>query len=168
MKIIEAISFASYLHRDQFRKVSKAPYISHPLIVSEFVRKYKESKKIEELVISAILHDVLEDTEGTKEEILEKFGPLVLSLVEELTSDPTQIEKMGKNNYLIHKMITMSSYAFLIKLCDRLSNILDNPKKEYLDDTLIMITEIKKRRSFISKTHFKIMDEILEVISLSD
>lgn len=163
-KITEAIHYASYLHRKQFRKGDGCPYISHPLIVAEFVRTYKESKNLEELVIAAILHDVLEDTKGKKKDIRKRFGPLVLSLVKELTSNKKLIKKMGKNPYLIMKMKEMSSYALVIKLCDRLSNVIDNPSPSYLEDTAVMMRELEKGREILSNTHRAIMLEISTVL----
>lgn len=116
------------------------------------------------MIIAAILHDVLEDTEGKKDQIFEKFGPLVLSLVEELTSDDKEIKRVGKNPYLIQKMINMSSYALVIKLCDRLSNVIDNPTEKYLNDTATMLDEIEKGRPKLSNTHRVIMLEIANVL----
>lgn len=164
MKIIKALQYASEKHKNQVRRSSGIPYVTHPIIVSEFVRLYKNSKEIEDLVCASILHDVIEDTTGTYDEILENFGVLVASLVQELTSNPEGIKIHGKNKYLIQKMSNMSSWALVIKLADRLSNILDNPTTKYTTDTSIMMTELKNNRT-LSKTHYSIIAEIEKILS---
>jgi len=55
----------------------------------------------------------------------EKFGEIVMNLVEELTSDKEKLEISGKEEYLIDKMLSMSSWALVIKLSDRLHNLND-------------------------------------------
>ena len=165
MKIIKAITFASEKHKNQIRRGTKLPYVTHPIIVSEFVRKYKgNSKNITDLVCASLLHDVLEDTDTSKEELEQNFGKLVASLVIDLTSDKTEMKKYNsKNEYLIEKMINMSSYALVIKLCDRLSNILDNPTKNYLQDTKIMVKEIENKIT-LTKTAQKVIKEMKKVL----
>ena len=81
-----------------------------------------------------------EDTFCSYIEIEREFGPLVASIVMELTSDEESIEKMGKNEYLKNKMVNMSKYALTLKLVDRLANILDTPKQKYIQDTLVLLT----------------------------
>ena len=58
------------------------------------------SKNIKALKQAALLHDTLEDTDATPEEIEKMFGSLVLSIVKELTSDSSEIKKQGKTEYL--------------------------------------------------------------------
>ena len=76
----------------------------------ELPHSVKDSEYIAHLIAAAYLHDVVEDVEGMTLEIIEKeFGKLVMSLVGELTSDIEQIEIVGKEKYLIGKMLNMSS-----------------------------------------------------------
>jgi len=135
--IIDALQFAAEKHKGQERRGTGLPYVMHPIIVSQLIIKYKGgSKHIEELQIAALFHDLLEDTETTYFEIESKFGSLVASLVQELTSDPIKVKELGKNEYLMNKMLSMSRYAFVLKLVDRLSNILDKPGEAYVNKTL--------------------------------
>jgi len=165
MKVIEAILFASEKHKGQVRRGSKLPYVTHPIIVSELLRKYKgDSKHITSLVCAAILHDVLEDTDATIQEIVEKFGDMTASLVIELTSNDELIEFYGKNEFLIQKMLKMTSYALVIKLCDRLSNILDGPKPAYLNDTKVMIDTLEAELD-LTRTEKAIIIEIRKVLN---
>ena len=62
------------------------------------------------------MHDTLEDTPCSYIEIETEFGPLVASVVMELTSDEEAIKKIGKNEYLKEKMLNMSKYALTLKL----------------------------------------------------
>ena len=162
MMIAEAIRFAATKHEGQVRKVTGLPYIIHPLLVSHLITKYKgDSKHIEELQCAAILHDVLEDTACTYPEIEREFGPLVASLVMELTSDQLTIDEIGKTQYLIKKMASMSNYAFILKLVDRLSNLLDSPTDTYCHDTLDLLKTLHGRRT-MTERQMKIILEIRE------
>ena len=144
--LIEAIKFASEKHKGQVRRGTGLPYITHPMVVSFLVQKYKESKRIEELMVAALLHDTLEDTDTNFVEIATLFSPMVAGIVLELTSDEEEIKRVGKNVYLIKKMLGMSNYALTIKLADRLSNVMDEPSEKYKKDTKTMIGEITKGR----------------------
>jgi (p)ppGpp synthase/HD superfamily hydrolase len=158
-KILEALEFATKKHEGQFRKGSGLKYVTHTIAVSYLVGKYKTSKKLEYLIIAAILHDCLEDTDTTFIEMVENFGPLVASLVLELSNDPEQIKEMGKLEYQKRKCLGMSSYGLVIKLCDRLHNISDNPSKKMVSDTSTLLTFLEENRK-LSKTHKTIIDEI--------
>jgi len=163
MLVIKAIKFASEKHKGQVRRGSGLPYVTHPIIVMELVLKYKgTSKHIEDLRCAALLHDTLEDTECTYQEIEREFGPLVASLVMELTSDPVRIKELGKNEYLKQKMIKMSQYAFTLKLLDRLSNILDEPGESYAKKTINMMTFLQSDREEITERQLGIMEDITE------
>ena len=163
--VVQAIQFASEKHKGQVRRGSGLPYVTHPIIVSEFIRKYKgNSINIESLIVAALLHDTLEDTNTNYHEIERLFGTLVASLVFELTSDEIAIQKMGKNEYLMQKMVTMSSYGLVCKLCDRLSNIIDGPSDKYLKDTRVMLEYIYINRADITETQKNILMDIQGVL----
>jgi len=158
--VLKSIKFIDLKHYGLVRKSSNKPYITHPIYVSYILMSYKQkSKNLDKLLAACILHDVLEDTNTTFEELVEQFGPLISSLVLELTSDKEEIEKVGKNEYLKIKIIGMSSYALTLKLCDRLANISDNPKISYINDTLELMNHIKKNRK-LSKTQKNLIKDI--------
>jgi len=164
MLVIKAIQFAAEKHKGQERRCSGLPYVTHPIIVSQLIAKYKNgSKKLDELQCAGLLHDVLEDTDCTYSELEREFGPLVASIVVELTSDPVAIKQLGKNEYLKQKMIKMSKYAFIIKLIDRLSNVLDKPGESYVKKTLNMMEFLKKNRPDITERQLRIINEIENV-----
>lgn len=160
MLIVRAINFAAAKHIDQKRRGTKFPYVIHPIIVAHLLGKYKQSDRLEELQVAALLHDVLEDTECTYIEIEREFGPLVASVVMELTNDDEKIKEIGKNEYLKGKMILMSKYAFVIKLIDRFSNILDAPGEKYVENTLNLMEYIRNNREDITPTQRQIITDI--------
>jgi len=164
MLVIKAIQFASEKHKGQERRGSGLPYVTHPIIVMELVQKYKgTSKHIDELKCAALLHDTLEDTETTYHELEREFGPLVSSIVIELTSDAKQVKLMGKNEYLKDKMKRMSQYAFTLKLLDRLSNVMDGPTKKYVKNTVELMEHLIAERKEVTDRQAKIMGEIIRV-----
>lgn len=157
--MFKALQFAILKHNGQIRKVSKKPYVTHPIEVCQLVQKYKVSKKIDALIDASLCHDLLEDTDTTFVELATEFSPLVASLVLELTSDSTMIEQIGKKEYLKKKMLGMSNYALVIKLCDRLSNIMDNPTQKMLEDTKEIISYLQYNRK-LSNTQLNIIHDM--------
>ena len=119
-----ALDFAAKAHGTQ-KRASGDPYITHPLQVAEILA---ELKLDEETIISALLHDTLEDTHATREDIVDQFGDEVAALVDGVT-------KLGKLNLVTKKaeqaenfrklLIAISSdvRVLLIKLADRLHNM---------------------------------------------
>lgn len=162
--ILKAIRFAELKHKGQKRKVSGEDYISHPIFVSYKAANFKKSKHFEELIIASILHDVVEDTDTTFQELVEEFGMFVASLVFELTNDEEEIKKVGKFEYQKSKMYGMSNYALFLKFCDRLCNILDNPTEKYVNETSEILKYINDKRK-ITKSQYDIMCEILAEIN---
>lgn len=144
--IIKAFRFADKQHAGQFRKVTGSDYISHPLMVSYLVAAFKRSKHLEELIVAAILHDVLEDTPTSFDVLAREFTPLVASLVLELSSDKAEIARVGKLEYLKKKLVGMSSWALVLKLADRLHNVSDHPTVQTLQDTRALMGYLKANR----------------------
>ena len=165
----EAFKYALSLHSGQVRK-NGVPYITHPIRVSENVIKYKKSHSLSLLVMCALLHDVLEDTDATYYDLINYFGTDVASIVKELTADTDMKNEIGKEKYLSIKMKNMSSWALVIKLCDRLDNIndLNNAcdvefKSRYINET-IGILDYLINNGNLSKTHLDIIGGILDVL----
>jgi guanosine-3',5'-bis(diphosphate) 3'-pyrophosphohydrolase len=154
----EIIIFVTQKHRGQTRKGNGFPYIIHPLRVMNYLLEAKErSTNINLLIAAALLHDVVEDCGVTLEEIARRFGYQVAALVEELTSDKERIAQVGKAQYLLEKMLGMSTYALTIKLCDRIDNIVDSKnmkeefRRKYKAETLFILEGLKKRK--LTRTH---------------
>jgi (p)ppGpp synthase/HD superfamily hydrolase len=160
-----ALDYATKAHAGQNRSTGDA-YISHPIQVAKSVETYKKSHNLDALISAAYLHDTLEDTDTTHEDLERMFGGLVASLVKELTSDKEKIKDVGKTDYLKLKMATMSSYALVIKLADRLDNVQDittakTPewRSKYKKETEHVLDYIEKNR-VLSGTHKKIISLI--------
>jgi GTP pyrophosphokinase len=166
----DAFKFMKTKHGIQERKTG-GYYFEHPRRVASLVIKFKDSYRIEDLLIIALLHDVLEDTNATYEQIEDQFGTMIADTVLELTSDKelTKTEQ-SKQEYLAEKMVNMSSYALVIKLCDRLDNVGDLAKMSnefrtrYIQETLYILGRIDRERKVITTTHHRLIHEIRETL----
>jgi (p)ppGpp synthase/HD superfamily hydrolase len=165
--LLKAVQFAGEKHKGQVRRGSGLPYVLHPASVAFILAENKSSKVLDELLAACMLHDTLEDTDTSFEELSTEFTPLVASLVLELTSDPREVETLGKNPYLIKKMLGMSNYALVIKLADRFSNILDKPSDTYKTDTLVMLRQLEEGRKLTAsqlRLVAKIQEHLIETV----
>ena len=164
-KVKEALIYATEMHQFQYRH-DGSDYINHPIRVASLVCKFKTSSNIEDLYISALLHDIIEDTEGTYYEIVKKFGPQVASIVLELTNNDDMKEEIGKTKYLEMKMKSMTKWALVIKLCDRLDNTCDlmssteDFRNKYIKETIEIINYVLDNRN-LSQTHMNIIFKII-------
>ena len=93
----KAVEFATAAHAGQMRKLSNQPYILHPLQVAETLEK---AGFCEELVVAGLLHDTVEDTDTTLEQIEREFGAKVSSFVAAHTEDKTKTWEERKQHTL--------------------------------------------------------------------
>jgi GTP diphosphokinase / guanosine-3',5'-bis(diphosphate) 3'-diphosphatase len=123
-QMFKAASFAADKHRSQRRKDSAAsPYINHPLALAHIL--CSEGKITDpEVLISALLHDTLEDTETSYDEIEREFGAAVASVVAEVTDDKS-LPKAERKRLQVSKAASKSRAAKLVKLADKISNLRD-------------------------------------------
>ena len=123
-QLLRAVRFAAHKHRDQRRKNRDAsPYINHPIEVAELISRVGEVDDFE-VLIAAVLHDTVEDTETTPQEIEEAFGAAVRSLVAEVTDDKT-VEKLERKRLQVEHAPHISAGAKLIKIADKTCNVRD-------------------------------------------
>lgn len=116
----KAYTFSKEKHSGQVRKFSGLPYFTHPKYVARIIEELTDD---EVMVATALLHDVVEDTSATIEEIRFEFGDQVASYVGELTNPDEMLP--DKKTYLATKMsYYMSNESLLIKLVDRYHNVL--------------------------------------------
>jgi guanosine-3',5'-bis(diphosphate) 3'-pyrophosphohydrolase len=122
--IFRALKLAADRHRDQRRKdQAETPYINHPLGVAETLWRVGQVRDVT-ILVAAILHDTLEDTDTTPAEIENLFGPDVLALVQEVSDDkslPKETRKQLQIEHAPHK----SGGAKQIKLADKIHNVYD-------------------------------------------
>ncbi len=120
--ILKALHFASVKHKDQRRKdIQATPYINHPIEVAEILWNLGEIYD-PVVIISALLHDTIEDTETTSEEIRNLFGIQICSIVEEVTDDKG-LAKAERKQRQIEKASKISREAQFVKLADKISNV---------------------------------------------
>jgi guanosine-3',5'-bis(diphosphate) 3'-pyrophosphohydrolase len=122
--VLTAVKFSADKHKTQRRKGAEgSPYINHPIDIAETLWNLGGVRDIS-VIISAILHDTVEDTETTLSEIEEYFGPVVRSIVQEVTDDKT-LPKPERKRLQIEHAPYLSTSAKQIKLADKISNISD-------------------------------------------
>ena len=120
--ILKALRFSAEKHRDQRRKgASASPYINHPIEVTEILWRMGDVRDTNRL-LAAILHDTIEDTDATPDEIRSEFGEEVLSLVLEVTDDKS-LPKQKRKQLQVENAPHKTPKAKLLKLADKISNI---------------------------------------------
>lgn len=121
--IFRALRYASEQHREQKRKDGISPYINHPIAVAEMI---VQTAKVDdaEIVSAALLHDTVEDTGTTREELSTLFGERVASLVMECTDDKS-LPKARRKELQVEHAPHKSHGAKIIKMADKISNISD-------------------------------------------
>lgn len=122
--LLEAASFAAGKHAQQRRKAPPdTPYIKHPLEVAALLATTGQVQDPEWLT-AALLHDTIEDTDTTGEEVERRFGRAVRLLVEEVTDDKT-LPKPERKQRRIEAAPRMSPGARQLKLADMTCNLSD-------------------------------------------
>ena len=106
-KVTRAIEFAARAHDGMERKKDKTPYILHPLEAAVIVGTMTDNRDV---ISAAVLHDVVEDTSITIEEIEEKFGSRVRNLVESETEDK-RADLPPENTWKIRKLESLEELA---------------------------------------------------------
>jgi GTP diphosphokinase / guanosine-3',5'-bis(diphosphate) 3'-diphosphatase len=120
--VLDAAHYAAEKHADQRRKGQTAePYINRLIDVAHLVSTVAPAQDLN-LVIAALLHDVIEDTGVTAAELAERFGPDVAELVAEMTDDKS-LPKAERKRLQIEHAPTLSVRAQVIKLADKISNL---------------------------------------------
>lgn len=118
---LRALKFATHAHNGQFRKQSDVPYITHPIRVARFLGTCNVNKYF---IAAAYLHDVVEDTEYSFDDIEDLFGTEVRRLVELVSEDKTKTWEERKQSN-IDKVKNMTLDEKKLIACDKLANISD-------------------------------------------
>jgi guanosine-3',5'-bis(diphosphate) 3'-pyrophosphohydrolase len=122
--LLRALVFAAEKHRNQRRKDRDAsPYINHPIAVAA-VLALEAGVTDEATLLAALLHDTIEDTETTAEELEQAFGAEVAGLVREL-SDDKSLPKQTRKQLQVERAATASPKAKRLKIADKICNIRD-------------------------------------------
>ena len=181
----EALNYATEQHSGQIRIFGGEEYILHPIAVSSLVRKYIIESTEEELIeiddmngevteevlkAAALLHDVAELPSVNHRELVNKFGVTVTYLVLEVTTNREMKEAIGKKKYLAYKLMHMTNWALLIKLCDRLDNMSDYVlwteefRERKIDETEFILDYIEENRKLCA-IHQRIIADIRLLIN---
>lgn len=123
-QLLSAIAFAAERHRDQRRKDREAsPYINHPIALAHLLAT---TGGIDDIVVlqAAILHDTVEDTNTTLDELVERFGSQVASVVAEVTDDKA-LPKARRKELQVEHAAHKSREAALVKFADKTCNLRD-------------------------------------------
>ena len=133
---LKALVFAADKHKNQRRKDADAsPYINHPIALANILVNEGSITDIN-VLCGAILHDTIEDTETTKEELIQQFGEKITSIVLDVTDDKTLLKAERKLKQIEHASHA-SHEAKLVKLADKISNlrdILSSPPRDWSED----------------------------------
>ncbi|MEI8372128.1 MAG: HD domain-containing protein [Planctomycetota bacterium] len=141
--LLTALRFAAQKHSRQRRKDSDAsPYINHPIAVAEVLARVGGVAD-SAILQAAILHDTIEDTQTTPQELDEQFGQEVRLLVQEVTDDKS-LPKQERKRLQVEHAPHLSTGAKQIKMADKICNLGDitpmepaewplQRKREYLD-----------------------------------
>jgi GTP diphosphokinase / guanosine-3',5'-bis(diphosphate) 3'-diphosphatase len=131
--ILKAAGFAARKHRDQRRKDAAAsPYINHPIALANILAN-EGGITDATVIVAALLHDTVEDTETTPAELRELFGEEVAQVVMEVTDDKS-LPKAQRKRLQIEHAAHISKAAKLVKLADKISNLRDiatSPPKDW-------------------------------------
>ena len=136
--LLKAIAFAADKHRNQRSKDAEAsPYINHPIALANALANEGDISN-ENALCAAILHDTIEDTETTKDELIRHFGENIANIVMEVTDDkelPKEDRKLLQIDHAAHA----SHEAKLVKLADKISNLrdlLNAPPKDWPNERI--------------------------------
>lgn len=160
-KLRDAFTYAVKHYDGEVRKGSNIPYIIHPLHILTILRSTGFSDfKNEDLMIAALFHDLIEDTEVCEEDIANHFGKKIASIVKEL-SNPEH----GNKEDHFRKLQDASYEAKVIKLADRIDNLSDihsinwpiEKKRSYLKQGKIILESC-------GEAHQDLADKLEEII----
>lgn len=167
--ILKALKFAAEKHRHQRRKdAAGSPYINHPIEVAEKIWNVGEHGDVN-TICAALLHDTVEDTDATFEEVDKEFGKVIGDMVREVTDDKSLPKAVRKQKQVEHAP-HLSLGAKHIKLGDKASNVKDihrtpppdwskERKAEYLSWTESIITTIRGTNPRMEEMYFEILTE---------
>ena len=117
--VFEAIEFAARAHAGQLRKGTRLPYIIHPLAVARILI---EADQPDETVVAGLLHDTIEDTPVTREEIHDRFGAGVADLVAAVSEPDRSLAWEERKRGTLETIRSGPEAAVWIELADKLDN----------------------------------------------
>ena len=175
VRLLSALSFSAQKHRRQRRKdLDGSPYINHPIEVARILAEVGQVVDAQ-ILIAAVLHDTLEDTETTPSELEQLFGPEVRRLVEEVTDDKT-LEKSIRKELQVRKVTGLSPSAKMIRIADKICNVRDvshsppthwenSRRREYFDWTERVVTGCRGVNGALEQRFLEVLHEGREILA---
>lgn len=131
-QILRAATFAAHKHRSQRRKdADSSPYINHPLALADLLAN-EAGIHDPDIICAALLHDTIEDTETTHQELIAHFGESIASIVLELTDDKL-LDKATRKLLQVKHAAHATPKAKAVKMADKICNLRDMSKSPPLD-----------------------------------
>lgn len=118
--LFDAIEFAVRAHSGQFRKGTRVPYIVHPMGVAKVLIEHGYAEPV---VIAGLLHDTVEDTRVTIEEIRAQFGDEVAELVAAMTELPRSFSWGERKQDMLARLATAPFDVLALECADKLDNL---------------------------------------------
>ncbi|MER2539839.1 MAG: HD domain-containing protein [Azonexus sp.] len=123
-QLMSALAFAADKHKNQRRKDADAsPYINHPIALANLLLN-EAGVEDQRVLVAAILHDTIEDTDTTEQELVKHFGKDIADIVLEVTDDKA-LPKAERKRLQIEHAAHISRRAKLVKLADKICNLRD-------------------------------------------
>lgn len=169
--LLKASNFAAIKHKNQQRKDSRTPYINHPI---EVANKLCESGVLDvNVLVAALLHDTIEDTNTTYEELTLEFGEKISKIVYECTDD-RKLSKVERKKLQIEHAKTISYEAKLVKLSDKFNNLKDisndapqHWSKAEIDGYIIWSYSVYQNLKGINIKLEQDFDKLLEILGVN-
>lgn len=162
-RIEQAVQFAMKAHAGQYRKVGHIPYIWHPIEVASIIQTMTHD---EDVIIAGLLHDTVEDTEVTIEDIEEAFGPRVRELVSSETEDKHPEQKaedswLQRKRESVMELLDAPLESKIIWLADKVSNM-RSFHQMYLEQGIEMWENFNQKDPRVQKWYYS---RILALVS---
>ncbi len=173
--LLKAADFSARHHSYQTRKGDlRVPYVNHPIRVAWYLASVGGIDNVE-VLCAALLHDTLEDTDATAEELRREFGDEITALVLEVTDDKSLPKAERKRRQVLHAA-DVSDGATQIKLADKTSNVEDiaeappanwtrQRRIEYLDWTERVVNELTNANEALERRYRETLTRARETIS---
>lgn len=172
--LIRAAIFAANKHRDQRRKDAAAsPYINHPLALADVLANEGGVDDVE-VLCAALLHDTIEDTQTTPDELRREFGDRVANIVLEVTDDKSLPKAERKRLQIVHAGHA-SFEARLVKLADKICNLRDilasppanwplERKQQYFDWARQVVDQVRGTHPVLEAAFDREYDRMSEIV----
>jgi (p)ppGpp synthase/HD superfamily hydrolase len=115
-----AVEFARARHAGQRRHADEAPFVLHPIEAASILER---SRYPDHVVAAAVLHDVLEDTDATRSDLEERFGPEIAELVATVSDDPSIADPEARKDDVRERVRRAGGYAQAVYAADKISKV---------------------------------------------